>query len=345
MPPRGFVPCNSVAKPKRSRLAQGLPAVIATLLSSLAQACGSHAPVLERWPGTAADRWWVRAERGDADERNRGRVSNLLLVREGERLWLVGSGPSPTFGRRLDCVVRRDLGRPVTDVISPWPRPELVLGAAGLPRARHWAHVDVAQAMRTQCARCLERLRRRLGAAATDLGPSARAVRRPERTFDGDSGQLGPFAWQRAWRAPGVPVTLWRERSPDGSVTAHGLLWSGDAPDLRDAALAPVRSATQQLASFAQGAGAVLGEQGPPVGPDEIRAHLAYWNALERAVLEAQASGRDENDVPRSLPGIEAARIAGAAHALNWQRAWRQTEEAAFDGTGRAWNRTRPIRR
>jgi hypothetical protein len=320
----------------RSRLKQGLPVALwhmllcaAALVPGAAWACGANAPMLERWPAVdgvlSDDLWWVRAERGDADARNRGRVSNLLIVRDGPRVWAIGSGPSPAFGRALGCVVRRTLGQPISDVVSPWPRPEAVLGAAGLPRARHWAHADVARAMRTLCARCVTRLRQRLGAAAADLGPAQAAVRLPERRLHGASGQLGPLAWWRMQRAPGVPVTVWQVR---GVIAAQGLLWAGDAPDLRDSRIDAMREATQRLADLARGATTqLMGEQGEPATLGEIDAHLGYWHALDAAIRSAQSRGDDATSVPASLPGVDASRINGSAHALNWQRAWRHAEE------------------
>lgn len=317
----------------RSSLKQGLPVAlwrliwcVVVLWPAAAFACGVHAPVLEPWPSAGGGLWWVRAERGDADGRNRGRVSNLLIVRDGSRVWAVGSGPSPAFGRALDCVARRTLGQPITDVISPWPRPEAVLGAAGLPRARHWAHADVARAMRTQCARCVSRLRARLGAAASDLGPGDAVVRVPEHRLRGASGQLGPLMWWRMQRAQGVPVTVWKVRR-SGVLTAHGLVWAGDAPDLRDSRVDAMRAATQRLLLVAQGATAVMGEQGEPAVLGEVEAHIQYWQALEVAVRDAQSRGGDATTVPTTLPAVDASRTQGAAHALNWQRAWRQAED------------------
>jgi hypothetical protein len=302
-----------------------LVACVALSMPSVTIACGAHAPLLEPWP--AGDGlWWVRAQRGDADANNRGVVSNLLIVRDGRRVWAVGSGPSPVFGRALGCVVQREIGQAITDVISPWPHPELVLGAAGLPQARHWAHVDVADAMRRQCARCVLRLRQRLGAAAADLG--AAKARLPERWLRGSSGQLGPLRWWRLQRAPGVPVTAWQVRG--GVLTAHGLLWSGDAPDLRDSRVDTMRAATQQLAAIPGDAAMLMGEQGEPARADELDAHIAYWSALAAEVHSAQSRGDDATTVPTTLPGVDASRTKGTAHALNWQRAWRHAEDEAM---------------
>lgn len=305
----------------------------ATLLPGAASACGAHAPRLEPWTSAqtvgSGALWWVRAERGDANARNRGVVSNLLLVRDGPRVWAVGSGPSRAFGSALDCVVERALGQRITDVISPWPHPEAVLGAAGLPQARHWAHADVARAMRTQCARCVLRLRQRLGDAAVDLGPAASAVRLPERWLRGASGQLGPLQWWRLQRAPAVPVTVWQVRG-SGVFTAHGLLWAEDAPDLRDSAVDAMHAATQRLKGIASSATALMGEQGGPAGPGELQAHLDYWTALDAAVRGALSRGDDATMLPAALPGIDASRTSGHAHALNWQRAWQHAEDKAL---------------
>jgi hypothetical protein len=296
-------------------------------MPSVTMACGADAPRLEPWPSAAPGLWWVRAERGDADAHNRGVVSNLLIVRDGRRVWAVGSGPSPTFGRALGCVVEREIGQAVTDVISPWPHPELVLGAAGLPQARHWAHADVAQAMRRQCARCVMRLRQRLGAAAADLGVAT--ARLPERWLRGTKGQLGPLNWWRLQRAPGVPVTVWQVRG-SGALTAHGLLWAGDAPDLRDSRVEAMRAATEQLAVIARDATTLMGEQGEPAQAGEVDAHRLYWRALDAEVRSAQSRGDDATTVPTALPGVDASRTKGTAHAFNWQRAWRHAEDEAM---------------
>jgi len=101
-------------------------------------------------------------------------------------------------------------------------------------------------------------------------------------------------------------------------------------PDLRDSRVESMRAATQQLAEIARSATVLIGEQGEPVGREEPDAHLAYWNALEAAVRSAQSRGDDATTVQTSLPGIDASRTAGRAHALNWQRAWRHAEDEAL---------------
>ena len=158
-----------------------------------AQAAACPGPAL-RFVPLATGVWLVPAADGESDTINRGQVSNLVLVHQAPRWWALGSGPSPAFGRALACQLRRRLGGVVTDVISPWARPELVLGVGGLagpawavggppPRGvhppaplppavlpRHWAHAAVAQAMAEQCPHCVDRLHQRLGPAAADLG-------------------------------------------------------------------------------------------------------------------------------------------------------------------------------
>jgi hypothetical protein len=141
--------CSSVAQ-ARARLRQGNPAPrfawarpllwvlwllhVGTLSGGGAQAaspsCEFAGAAIRLLPLTPQV-WWLVAEPADADADNRGVVSNALLVRDGPRNWLIGSGPSAAFGRALGCQVKALTGRRVSDVVSPWARPEQVLGAAG----------------------------------------------------------------------------------------------------------------------------------------------------------------------------------------------------------------------
>jgi len=286
-----------------------------------------------------AGAWLVPARPGDPDAANRGQVLNLVLVRDGARLWALGSGPSPAFGRALDCQARRHLGGPVTDVVSPWARPELVLGAAALVAAgggdaavRHWAHASVAEAMAVQCGGCVQRLRQRLGAAASDLG--ADPVHLPSRRLDGDAGRLGPFGWWRLARADGRWLTVWR--LPPAADGTGGALWlapgllDGHGPaDGRDADLAQLQRAAAQLAALAAADGPqvrFVGDQGPPLAADGAARQAAYGQALLAAAEAAVARGDDETAPAPAWPGLPPAWAAHPWHALNWQRAWRQVE-------------------
>lgn len=322
-------------------LRQGIPAVwvwlgrllfgalLGAVVAEAHGACGTLAASIELSP-EAPGVWSVRAQPGHANADNRGFVTNLLVVRDGAQVWLIGSGPSPRFARALACRARETVGRGVTDVVSPWPRPELVLGARAFGRARHWAHAEVAQAMRLQCADCVARLRQRLGAAAADLG--ARPARLPDHLLHGANGQLGPFDWWRVQRAPGITVTFWHVRRA-ALMTAQGLLWAGGLPDLRGSDLAHMQAATRQLRAIAAAAAPplrLLGEQGAPAGLAQVDAHLHYWAALTAAIDAAQAGGADGTQTGRTLAGVDAAQLSSLAHELNWQLAWRQAEDAAF---------------
>jgi hypothetical protein len=267
--------------------------------------------------------WRVPAASGDADAGNRGHVSNLLLALDGDRLWLLGSGPSPAFGRALDCSLRERFGRAASDIVSPWPRPELVLGVSGLSPARHWAHAAVAEAMRSGCAGCAERLRARLGAAADDLG--AEPVRLPELRFEGASGSLGPWRWWLALRDAAHPVTVWTHAA-SGVHLASGLLWGDGAPDGRDADLEQLAAATAALAQqAAREGGRWLGEQGPLLDAQAPALHAHYWQWLLDAARRGVEAGDDETRPP-APPDELRALAASPRHALNWQRAWRQAE-------------------
>lgn len=277
----------------------------------------------------AAGLWQVPAQPGDAGAGNRGQVANLLVANAGGRLWLLGSGPSPAFGRRLAHTLRARWGARAITVISPWPQPELVLGVAGLGRDMvHVAHADVARQMAQRCAACVDRLRARLGAAAADLG-AGDPVRLPTRLLQGEYGGLGPWRWWRLQRADDVTVTVW-QHSLSGIVAAPGLLGDGGAPpDGRDADLRQLAAATAALATLPgmQPPQGWIGDQGGPQGAEAPRDVSAYWQALQQAVDAALERGDDGQAVPATLPGIAQHVTAHARHALNWQRAWRQAED------------------
>lgn len=284
-----------------------------------------EAPLI-RLQALLPDVWIVPGAPGDADAGNRGAISNLLLVRQGRQVWLLGSGPTAAWGRALDCAIRARLGRGVSDVIAPWPRPELVLGQSGLRAPRHWAHADVAAAMRERCRHCIERLRLRLGHAADDLQGTEVAL--PDHLLQGANGRLGPFLWWRLERSAGTAVTVWRLAAAP-LWSAHGLLWADGAPDLRDADLAGLQAATRSLTTLAAMDGARvrwLPEQGPLQDADAPARHLQYWSALERAVSAAFLAGAAETDPPTQLSELPAETALGPRHALNWQRVWRAGE-------------------
>ncbi|MGY0194993.1 hypothetical protein ACWA7J_07960 [Leptothrix sp. BB-4] len=297
------------------------------------------APAIAGWQALAPDLWLLPGAAGDTDAGNRGAISNLLLLFDGPRTWLVGAGPSAAYGRALSADIRCRFGRTLTDAIAPWPRPELVLGLAGLDASvRLWAHADVAAAMAERCAHCSERLQARLGEHAADLGEPP-SIPRPQRLLDGEQGRLGPWHWWRVERTPGTAVTLW-SHAPSGIVSAHGLSWSDGAPDLRDATLDGIEAGTAQLQQIASALSSAtprrpprwLPEQGPVDRLATPDAQAAYWQALREAVSAAQSAGIGETEpAPAQLPGVDARFTRSERHALNWQRAWRELEDRAFD--------------
>lgn len=319
-------------------LVQGIPVLLGMLFGLLtpgvatganprpAPACAGPVLRVETWaPGL----WQVLAQPGEATAANRGQVSNLVLAADGGRLWLLGSGPSPAFGRALACQVRQQLGRSVTDVVSPWARPELVLGAKGLASAgplRHWAHAEVAAAMAEQCPQCVARLRKRLGAAAGDLG--AAPIPRPTHLLHGGQGRLGPWRWWRLPRSAGRVVTVWRHQTQPIWV-APGLLGGSGAPDGRDADLALLAESSGRLAALVAEDGAearLLGEQGAPMAADAALRHQAYWLALLAQARAAIERGESDTRPAPAWPDLPPDWAAHPWHALNWQRAWRQVE-------------------
>jgi hypothetical protein len=302
-------------------------ALLATLGSGHAQATPRAAPTVHV-QALADDVWWIAAAPGDTTADNRGAISSLLACRDGDRLWLLGSGPSPAAGHRLARALRDATGADVTDILSPWPRPELVLGQAAWPAARHWAHADVARTMRMRCPGCVERLR--LGDAADDLGTDPIVV--PDRLVHGERGTLGPWHWWRLSRGHDTPVTVWALPSAR-LITAHGLLWGDGPPDLRDAETPVVRASLARLPALIPDARwRWVPEQGPLLPASAPEEHLAYLEALTLAVSDAQSRGALETDPPAPAAGWADAHPAAAGrHALNWQHVWRKVESALFD--------------
>ncbi len=351
-----FLPLDPPADVNLSKLIRPTLALILALsscaLSTAAGAQGASAPTADApcatpaglpaiaaWQPLGPDLWWLPGAAGDTDGVNRGAISNLLLLFEGPRTWLVGAGPSAAYGRALAADIRCHFGREVSDAIAPWPRPELVLGLAGLPSGvRLWAHADVAAAMAERCGHCAERLAQRLADRAGDLGTPA-DIPVPQHMMSGDQGRLGPWHWWRVQRAPGTATTLWWH-PPSGVVTAHGLSWSDGAPDLRDAELAGLDAAMARLRQIEAGLQASaprhtprwLPEQGPVDATAAPAAQAAYWRALRDAVGAALAAGVGETEPPpATLPGVPDTLLRGERHGLNWQRAWRELEASAFD--------------
>jgi hypothetical protein len=351
----------------RASVTQGKPltsssAVLGALALLLALLSGANAAACPgpplRFEPLGPGLWLVPGFAGEADAGNRGQVSNLVLVRESAplppapagaaqgRLWALGSGPSPAFGLALACQARQRLGLPITDVISPWARPELVLGANGVARdgaahglvPRHWAHAAVADAMAAQCPQCVARLRLRLQAAAVDLdGADADLIPVPGRRFAGEHGVLGPFRWWRLPRADGRWVTVWRARKQPLWV-AQGLLDNSGPPDGRDADLALLQRSAQALAALAAGDGAAarfVGEQGPVMDSTAPARQSAYWAALLATARAAIERGDDEAAPAPALPGFPPDWARHPWHGFNWQRAWRQVEDEVFGAPAR----------
>ena len=296
--------------------------------------CAPGVPVWQRLSPYVV---WLPGEPGEATALNRGRVSALLAVREPTdgRVWLLGSGPSPVLGQALACHLAEQTGWQVSDIINPWARPELVLGNRAWLAAALWAHEAVATAMQQQCAHCEERLKLRMGAAAADLGAETvvtvpGVAGQAGGLVSGEQGELGPWVWWRLWRTPTQSVLVWRLKRA-ALWSAPGLLWADGPPDLRDAELATLQASLKQLAALVRHDGAALTwlpEQGPAQDAKLLSQSAAYLQGLAQAIRQRQAEGGLETDAPGRWPGLSPAWAGHPRHALNWQRAWRQAEEA-----------------
>ncbi len=71
-----------------------------------------------------------------------------------------------------------------------------------------------------------------------------------------------------------------------------------------------------------------LGEQGPVQNAQAPQQLVHYWRSLQEAVAQALARGDMAGGAPAPLEGVDPAWLAHPQHALNWQRAWRQAEDA-----------------
>jgi len=265
--------------------------------------------------------WRVPAARGRPDAANGGLTIQLVLVREGRRLWLVGSGPTPAFGRALACAARQAAGGPVTDLVNTHVAPELSLGNSAFPRARLWALPEVIAAMHERCGACLASLRDQVGRAGASLDERD-AIQLPRRAVRGP--RLGPFEVLALARQPGEPTLVLRHR---GIVIAQGLLWAGDVPDLYGTNSASLLDSLERLDRFAAGA-RLLGQQGELADAGAIDAQRRYLLALRGAIHARLAAGEVQGEVP--LPGYAGMPGYAQLHPLNVQRVWRELESELF---------------
>jgi hypothetical protein len=310
----------------------------------------------------------------DTDETNPGNagwVTQPVVVRDGARVWLVGSGPTPAQGLRLRCAISAALHREVTDVISTRAHPELALANLAFAGARLWALDDVADAMEQRCPQCLDRLRQRLSDRKGDVvigsarpasglstssasssiglptGASGQAsslpdptvslhpitIRVPDHRLKGDAGTLGPFKWWAVERAPGERTLLLLERR-SGWLIAQGLVWVGGVPNLRETGLDEMTAGLERLRVIAAqpGVAGVLGEQGEPGRAAVVVVdHLEYLAQLRQRTQEALDRGEVEGAHPIKLPAFADRPGYLGYHALNRQRMWRWLERKLFD--------------
>lgn len=308
-----------------SRLAQGFPLGLRCWPALLLWALAGPVPAAERCPGGGPDwqalapgLWVARAQPGDSDAANRGATSNLLAWRSAGRLWLLGSGGSPWLGRQAACRLQALGAGRVSDLLLPWPRAELTLGASAFPQARRWAHADVAAAMGERCPRCVARMAARLDTAAADLGPDP--VRLPNHLLRGAQGRLGPLDWWRLARSDETAVLVLGLRGT-GVFTAHGLAWGDGPPDLRDADPLRLQASLRTLAALLPPGAQVWPEQGGPLDRAGLLAQADYLAALVAAVDAAQRRGDLETEVP-PIEGLPGGWQAHPRHVMNWQRCW-----------------------
>jgi hypothetical protein len=275
--------------------------------------------------------WRVAAARGEPSESNAGVTAQLVLVRDGQRLWLVGTGPSPDFGQALSCAIQKQFAQRVTDVVNTRAAPELAMGNSAFEGARIWALADVMAAMQTRCPVCQDKLKARIGEAGKSLLPNS--IRTPEAVVgsaDARRARLGPFLWLALSRAPGESVLVLRH--PQARIViAQGFLWAGDVPQLHDTRNDVMLKSWRALMTFASGA-QLLGEQGGLSRNAAVADHIAYVTTLRNTALPHLVRGDLDGASGQGLDLPAFAKRPGyaARHPLNVQHVWRELEPEIF---------------
>jgi hypothetical protein len=301
------------------------------------QVCTEPLPALQP---AGQGRWWLPASNREPDADNGGLTAQLVAVREGDRLWLVGSGPTPAFGARLACALRAATGLAVTDIVHTRAAPELAMGNAAFPQARLWALPEVLVAMRARCEECQSRLKGQIGAAGDSLQPGS--IRPPTLAIAAPgvgSGQLGPFEWRAVARAPGDRVLVLRHgpsmppvsTDDPGLVIAQGLVWAQDVPDLHGLQSETLQDTWMALQGWV-GTARLLGEQGGLSDAKALAEHVAYLTALRSAIAPFLAQGDLWGAVGQgvALPAYRDCPRYDSRHPLNVQRLWLELEPTLF---------------
>jgi hypothetical protein len=267
----------------------------------------------------------LEAAEGEPSPANGGRVSALVAVEDGARLWLVGAGPTPAVGLAVGTALRR----PVTDLVFTRAHGPLTLGAAAFPRARRWALAATAAAMARDCASCRAALAQAIGPlAATTLVPDQ--VRLPDHRIDprGTSrGRLGPFEWRVLRRSEGQPALVLRVGGTRWWL-AQGLAWPGALPDLRGTDPAVLAASWARLHDALEPGDRLIGERGAAGSRVNLARHARYLQQLQHWADDALAAGRSADEALQAWPGAAPPDNQAAQHALNAQRVWRAREDA-----------------
>ena len=282
------------------------------------------------WQQVAPDLWLNQASIDAlSTPANGGHISNVVFALDrsgpGPRGWLVGSGPGARAGQALACSIGQQLGAQVTDVISPRAHPESVLGAAGLPDARHWALPEVKAAMTQRCESCLKRLETATHAPA----PLVDHVALPTHLIQ--PPQLGPFDVLRVEVQAQQSVALLQHRT-SGVWILPGIVWGrGLVPDLREADAVQLVGVLNQLAALQ--VTRVLPEQGASADGSLIDDNRDYWTRLLLALKTRWNQGENQPGTASGLTESDRAQASPSARLrdqLNAQRAWQQIENSGF---------------
>jgi len=301
--------------------------LVATSVQAVSPAAASACPALEVNLQHVQDGLWLRAAQPGAAS---GWTEPTLVWVDARTLWIADPGPHRCAGLAL----RRELqarwpGR-AQRLLNSHAHPDNVLANSAWPVGTPiYALAGVRQQMQQRCPTCLQHLR-------DVLGPQWMRGTRivlPNRVLEPDQWLvLGGARWQVQAHPNAhteADLSLWQPDSGDwfpGGLVA----WDG-LPDLGRGDL------TGWLAALASVAPRqVLGAATPAQGQAAWQATRSYLDALDHHLRRADAQGADLQQVLDWQPELPPSTLIPALrdrHQRNLQRAWRQLEDAALNGS------------
>jgi glyoxylase-like metal-dependent hydrolase (beta-lactamase superfamily II) len=264
-------------------------------------------------------------EGGEATAANRGFIGNSGFIVGATGVIVIDTGSSYRQGKRILQAIAAITDKPVELVVITHAIQEFLFGNGafdelGIPIL---AHQQTTQLMKARCDRCLENLKRVLGAEmdGTRLVLPRKLI---NATQDIESGGRHLRIIFPGWSStPGDIAVLDRQT---GALFAGGLVSVGRIPDIRDSDFANWQRALQQLAELAPNQ--VIPGHGPVSGPTAITQTADYLAALDRVVkaLYARSSSLMESVEEAAIPAYRDWAMYATTHRQNALHRYLQLE-------------------